>query len=54
MIDKNYWLKEWKDMMCGMMHESEIEFFDNNIHCNTIDGVVTCSECRYNIYEGDG
>ena len=53
MEDKNYWLKEWKDMMCGMMSESEIEFFDNDIHCNTPDGVVTCSECRYNIYERD-
>ena len=53
MIDKNYWLKEWKDMMCGMMYESEIEFSDNKIHCNTPDGVVTCDDCRYNIYEGD-
>ena len=53
MIDKNYWLKEWKDMMCGMMYESNFEFPDNKIHCNTLDGIVICDDCRYNIYEGD-
>ena len=45
--DKNYWLNEWRQMMCGMMYESSLEFTDTKVHCNTPDGVVTCSECRY-------
>ena len=45
MIDKNYWLNEWRKMMCDKM--PLIDDMSINVHCNTPDGVVTCAQCRY-------
>ena len=51
MIDKNYWLKEWCNMMCHKM--LDITIYNGKICCNTPDGYVTCNQCRYYIEEGD-
>ena len=57
MIDKNYWLNEWRNMMCQKMcikpYKVDYEFFDYRIHCKTPDGIVRCAQCRYNNIEGD-
>ena len=45
MIDKNYWLNEWKNMMCARM--LDIDIYNGKICCNTPDGRVTCDQCRY-------
>ena len=48
MKNKDYWIEEWRDMMCGKMITTDEWFSDTKLRCETPDGIVTCDECRYN------
>ena len=47
MTENKDWLEEWKKMMCAKMHSRSGMYWDDDIRCETPDGIVTCDECRF-------
>ena len=51
MAENKDWLEEWKKMMCAKTHSRSGVYWDDDIRCETPDGIVTCNECRYGDYK---